>query len=267
MNTRNLYFSLLFMVVAFLSSCSDENGLVDPVETTGTVSLTINCGKVGSVGQRAINLEKLTITLEALGEQSVYDTIVLSGNGTSIVSKDYSALASEKEWTITCNTIDQNGVIIHSGSKTATIIPVQTVKVDIALNASYSMLVASFFPIADSCNKCILKIDNSIIRDSLFTPAEVAVGDTVTLEYDYLSASSEGVLHDFMMQVRGPMWGVDTLLYEGDTSFSVVSGIDSDVELILYWVGPDTAPDGAATITVNLGSIGKTTIKGEIKKD
>lgn len=259
--------SIMLVCAMFLFLCDDNNS-VDPEKKTGDLTISIQCEKVGNLGKsRTIELSSLIIELEANSENIIYDTIAISGYGTNTVVKEYFDLTSGKVWNIRCYSIDQNGFTIHEGSDTVTIFPDSTSTLNFALNSMFSMIIASYYPIADSCNRCVLTVDSVILADSIFNSSIVAVGDTVSLTYDYLTASEAGILHNFKMDVYGQMWGADTLLYSGDTSIVVVSGVDSEVSITLNWVGPDIAPDGNIFIVVDLGAISKTIINGEITKD
>lgn len=256
--------NILLSAILLMAFCIDDN-LVIGTDNPGDLKVSVLCNKIGNIGKsREISLTSLIIDLRAPSELRIYDTLTLTGNGAISVSKDYENLASQKQWIVACKSIDQNGLIIHEGSDTITIQPDSTSVLEIDLDAMYSMTVASFYPIADSCNRCVLLSDNVIIADSTFTPADVAVGDTVVLNYDYLSASPTGIRHRLKMDVYGSMWGHDTLLYTGSTYLTVVSGVDSEVIIKLFWVGPYDAPDGKVEITVNLGTIGNNNINGEI---
>jgi uncharacterized protein (TIGR02145 family) len=66
------------------------------------------------------------------------------------------------------------------------------------------------------------------------------------------------------MNVYGHYFGVDTLLYTGDTSLSIISGQNSNYQIKLKYVGP-AALQGAATMAVTLGAVGTITVDGELE--
>jgi len=124
-----------------------------------------------------------------------------------------------------------------------------------------SMLVANFAPIRDSVNRCELRIDSVIKADSLFAK-QSRIGQTIRLLHDYLTTN---VAHRIIMNVYGEMWGLQMLLYTGDTLITALPGLDATYDVNLAWVGPNTPPDGAVSMVVSLGSIGTTTINGQIE--
>jgi len=235
---------------------------------TGSAQVSIVIGKIGALAKKtAIELDTLYVTLSAPGETTIEDKFPISGNSQQTITKTYDNLASlVKTWTLTAVAKDVNGVTIHSGS-TSFVVPARDViPVTLDLAAQYSMLKANFYPIRDSVTRCELLVDAAVVDDSSFAK-QSCLGDTVKLAYDYLSASpSPGKAHAIRMDVYGDMWGLDTLLYSGETAIDVISGQNASYTIVLNWVGPSAPPPGAATMTVVLGAVGTVTINGEIFK-
>lgn len=259
---KNISFILIAIILMLVHvSCYDINDSV-PKEN-GSTRINIVVGKVGST-RTPIIMSSLFVSLNADGEEEITDTFNLSGTGQTTINTFYSSMASLKEWTLTAVAVDVDGKIIHSGSTMFIVHPQQTEDVKISLAANYSMLVPNIYPIRDSVNRCEVIIDTMIVRDSSFTKQSI-IGDTVELAYNYMSASENGISHVIKLNVYGEMWGIDTLLYTGETRITVISGQDTSYSLLLQWVGPNTPPDGQATISVILGSVGTVTINAEIE--
>lgn len=258
---NRLLVALTIAVVLF--SCSENPNTPIQKNDFGSADITFNIGKIGTLGKiRTVELSKLYIALNAPGEASVYDTFNLSGNGGGTYTRIYGDLASLfKTWTLTAATRDVEGTVIHSGT-TQFIVPVQdTVSVTLTIDAKYSMLKANFYPIRDSVTRCELWMDCTKVDDSSFTQQSL-FGDTVTLSFNYLDT---GISHRIKLDVYGNMWGVEQLLYAGDTLVTPRSGIDMGYSLTLKWVGPATPPPGQAYMNVILGAIGTVSINGELE--
>jgi hypothetical protein len=128
------------------------------------------------------------------------------------------------------------------------------------------MFVANFYPIRDSVTRCEVTIDTGDANvDTSFTKQSL-LGDTVTLSYDYLTASSSGIEHHIELNVYGESSGSDTLLYTGDTTILVRSGEDKKYKVYLHYVGPDTLL-GTTTMVVTLGEVGTITVDGVMFTD
>lgn len=260
---KNVSFILIALSLMLIHiSCFDVNDAV-PKEN-GSTRINIIVGKVGST-RAPITMSNLFLTLSAEGEETITDTFSLSGTGQTTINTSYSDMASLKEWTLIVLAVDTDGEIIHSGSTIFTVQPQQVEDVNISLAANYSMLVPNIYPIGDSVTRCEVILDTITVRDSSFAKQSI-VGDTIELSYNYMSASEVGVQHTVRLNVYGEMWGIDTLLYTGETIITVISGQDTGYSLLLDWVGPNTPPDGQATISVVLGSIGTVTINAELEE-
>jgi hypothetical protein len=158
--------------------------------------------------------------------------------------------------------LDQNSLIIHSGDTIFTLPVGDTVEIPLFLDALYSMLVANYFPLHDSVTRCELQVDGYTQADSSFAGQSLA-GDTVTLSFDYLTASPSGSPHRIDLKVYGETEGSEELLYTGDTTINVLSGEDVNYLVVLSYVGSDTTI-GASTIIVTLGEAGTVTVNGTL---
>jgi hypothetical protein len=231
--------------------------------------VTIKVGDVGSLAKAGasadIEMKKLSITLSAEGEETITDEFDLRGHGGQTVTKTYEGLASLlKEWTLTAEARDADGMVIHRGSKSFIVPARDVIRVGLNLDARYSMLKANFNSIPDSVKSCELLVDDRVQADSSFKKQQLT-GDTLTLSYDYLTASPKGTRHHVELNVYGEMWGFDTLLYTGDSVITVFSGRDARYALTLFWVGPGEPPPGAASITVILGAVGTVIFNAEFE--
>ncbi len=232
---------------------------------SGQANVSLKLERVGALQKSAaIEMDTLFIALLAQGEDPILDTILLSGNSQQNVLKSYPGLASLKSWTLAALAKDQNNVTVYSGSTDFTVPPNGTANVSLALAAQFSMLRALFLPVRDSVTRMELKVNDSLAAFQAFAKQSL-VGDTVTLTHDYLPASPAGIQHAIRMDARGDMWGIDTLLYRGDTTITVVSGEDATYEVTLRWVGPSVPPPGQAEMTVTLGAVGTVTVRGELE--
>lgn len=263
-----------FFIIPFLSlsSCLREDGTSSPVSSAaggvppgqaGSANVTVQIGKIGTLSKTAAStpmaLCSLRVTLTASGETPIYWVTPISGTGPITVSRTVNGLP-EKIWSASAETRDNRNILIHSGSTSFTIVRKQTANVNLALASKYSMLIAKFFPIRDSVNRCVLIVDGTTRGDSAFAK-QAHVGDTIPLRYDYLST---GATHLIAMRTRGIMWGIDTLLYSADTSIAVTAGIDASFRVTLKWVGPAKPPPGQAEMFVSVGSVGTVTVQGRI---
>jgi hypothetical protein len=131
------------------------------------------------------------------------------------------------------------------------------------LSAQYSMLVANYFPIRDSVTRCELVIDGDTVTDSLFAK-QSHLDDTVSLAYDYLSATATGISHHVDLNVYGDFKGVEKLFYRGDTTIVVKSGEDTNCNVKLTYVGPVPVYGALTIMVVSLGRVGNTTINGKL---
>ena len=255
----------LICIFAFLAGCqfSKNSTQVSDPSNGGAASVIINMGGVGYLAKTDladIQLEYLVLTLSAPGEITSIDTMPVSGNGQIMVNKVYSGLNPLVTWTLDAVSKDINDSTIHSGSTSFMVPPGGNTNVSLVMDAQYSMLKAEFSPIRDSVNKVELVVNTVIVDEGSF-PKQSNVGGTETLSFDYLTAPGT---HDIELNVYGEMWGLEYLLYTGDTTVNTVPGQDATYEITLSWVGPNEPPPGQATMTVTLGAVGTTTVKGTL---
>lgn len=257
---------LLTLVLLFITSCSvvdTNNG--DSSSGDGQSRVSVKLGKVGALRSIAeLELASLTLTLSANGEDDIVDVVALSGNAQQVYNTSFSDMATLKEWTLTAQTLDLDGVVIHQGTSTFTIPAGGEATVNLTLDAVYSMLRANFFPIRDSVTRCELLLDGVRVDDSLFA-AQTIVGDTVQLGHNYVTASPEGINHDVTLDVFGSMWGFEYKLYSGTINRPFISGKDDGFDVVLKWVGPGEPPLGQADMTVTVGNVGTVIIDGELE--
>jgi hypothetical protein len=255
---RGIKSNAITVAILFAISCSSPT----PPQNTdlqGSANITVHIGKVGALAKRAdINFAKLCVTLSVSGETTIFDTISISGNTSTTVSKTYDNLASMKTWTLTAKSLDSKDSTIHAGSTTFSVRPRQTTDVDLDLPSNCSMLKASFSPIRDSVTRCELLIDGLVVDDSAFEK-QSAIGTTVQLAYDYLSVGSARLIK---MDVYGEMWGQSYLLYTADTIITPLTGIDDNFSLLLEWVGPSLPPQGRISVDLIIGKTGTVLING-----
>jgi uncharacterized protein (TIGR02145 family)/uncharacterized repeat protein (TIGR02543 family) len=272
---EKIIFIIVFICMAVLFSCTQEQS-IDPgsPRETGALKISINTGKVGKLNKvmkaNQIEMTKLVIVLGAVGQNEIRDTIQLTGGSQERTERiTYYNMASWNgdqiiNWFLMAQTYDQNGNIIHWGDTMFQIPANDTIEVPLTLTARYSHLVANFFPIRDSITHCILNIDNGdTVLDSSFQK-QLYLGDTVSLSYDYLTASQAGVSHHVILDVLGEFSGEVRLMYTGDTNIIVRSGIDENYQITLKYAGPDRGLGfiGAATMVVSLGKLGDATVNG-----
>lgn len=251
-----------FCAVLFYSCSDAPTNTPTQKSDPGSAAISIQVGRVGSLGKvRNVELKKLYLSLSAPGETTILDSADLSGNSGATVTKDYSNLASLlKTWTLSAETRDANGVVIHSGS-TQFIVPARnTIPVTLNLTAKYSILRANYFPIQDSVTRCVLLV-NGIQQDDSSFAKQTILGDTVRLSYAYLNT---GVAQRIKLNVYGTMFGFDTLLYTGDTLVTPLAGTNANYSILLKWSGPALPPAGEATMRVTIGSVGSVSVDGQL---
>ncbi|MFW6254206.1 MAG: formylglycine-generating enzyme family protein [Chitinivibrionales bacterium] len=239
----NRFYLLVCATAQFaLLGCSSDNPNPLNQESAGSVSLSVTCGKVGSLSKvKTIDLQNLYVTLSAEDEADIRDTFAVSGYGRQTVTRDYNNLASGKTWTVSAESRDANDSIIHTGSKAVTVESGTSVPVTLTLSAQYSMLNVSFLPIMDSITQCEIVVDGETAADTTFAKQSL-VGATLVLGYDYLTADiAPGIEHTVTLNAYGEIDGVTMLLYTGETTIDVVAGVDSLYAVTLAWVGPGQA--------------------------
>lgn len=257
---------ILLLSVLLILGCSKRS--VSPMSSGSApeskVTLTVSLGSVGALAKAgAINLQWLHYSLISAREDTIIDSTPLTSSGSNTWTQT-STLASQIAWTLSCYTTDIKGTVIHSGSTSFTLQPRQNASVTMILPARYSILRVNFHPTSgkekDSINRCQILLDGATIGDTLLTSRP----DTVTMSYDYLTASAEGVSHQLRLDVRGLMWGEPYLLYRGDTTITVVSGANQSYHVWLIWVGPGAPPTGMESFSVTFGQVGTVSIDAEV---
>ena len=262
---KRLFVGLTMLIACILFSCSENPNNPSLKGDPGAATITVKVGKVGSLGKiRNIELSKLYITLTAPDENPIYDTFSLSGNSGTTINKTYSNLASLlKTWTLSAETRDIDGIVIHSGTQQFIVPARSNILVNLNLDAKYSMLKANFFPVRDSVTRCEMLVDGNKVNDSSFAK-QALLGDNVKLSYNYFKT---GVSQRVKLDVYGTMWGFDTLLYTCDTAITPQPGVNSNYNIALKWVGPALPPPGQATMMVVIGPVGTITITGNLTSD
>jgi hypothetical protein len=252
----------VFAAALFLSCATNLSPNPVATDDNGSAIVSVGVGAVGALAKRAdISLARLIVSLSAAGQPTINDTFALSGTSSTTINKTYSNLASLITWTLSARSLDSRDSVIHSGSTTFVVQPRQTASVSLNLDARYSMLKANFFPIRDSVTRCVLLVDGIVKKDSSFA-RQSHIGDTVKLAFDYLKT---GVAQRIKMSVYGTMWGLDTLLYTGDTLITAVPGVNATYNVLLKWVGPSLPPSGQGTMSVVLGAAGTVTMNGTLQ--
>jgi len=272
---KKIAFIIIVSYIGTFFSCSSRQHPINAVSSsgeTGTLQISVHMNRVGALRKAArkssIELTTLYITLSADSQSTLFDTLQLSGGNEELLErKEYPGMAAYVNgafvnWTLSVEVRDQDDMVIHSGDTTFTIVPLDTVTIPLLLNAQYSMLTANYFPIRDSVTRCELLVDGDTVADSSFAKQSL-LGDTVMLSFDYLSAMPEGIRHHIDMNVYGDSGDSEMLFYTGDTTVSVISGVDTNYNIILAYVGP-VSIKGTAAMVVSLGNVGKTIINGKL---
>jgi hypothetical protein len=266
---RVLFSTAAVVSVLLLSSCSEKISPVSQqeIKQTGALNLSVSLDRAGALKKTsALDLSELLITLSSPELETIRDTVALSGGyHRREITRAYSQIAARIKdqvvvWHLAVESRDRNNRTIHSADTSFSIQPLDTFELSMQLAAQYSMLNANFFPIRDSVTECRVYVDNEIIGRSSFAK-QTRIGDTAVITYDYLTASPSGISHSIRLDVMGNLWGIDTLLYTGDTAITIRSGENSTTPIRLKYVGPDTL-HGAASMTVTLGTPGIVTING-----
>jgi|GEM_PF-4962702 len=232
---------------------------------TGSAEVAITLEKTGALSKRSdISLKKLCLALVSSAKDSLRDTLVVSGNAASVVSKAYPGLSTEKTWTLYAKTVDAQDSIVHAGSVGFTVSVGKATAVKLQLGSKFVMLKAKFFPVKAGMTRCELDADGAMVATAGLPKAGMA-GDTVLLAYDYLAAAPF-MKHTVRMAVYGLVNGQEALLYEGikDVTLGLNPGEDKSLGLALDYVGPWTSNTGNAQLSVTLDLTGSLTLLGEL---
>lgn len=261
MLTRNRVLLLISGVAAAalstMLSCADTPTGSDS-RGSGSAEVTVAIGRIGTLAKtQDIQLENLILEFTASGEDTVRDTIVLSPTSTQAVHT-VDGLTAPTDWSVQATSLDEQDSVVHNGSTTFTTVPADTVDVSLDLASNFSHLRVAFCALPDSVDRVAVVVNGDTVCDSVGS----APGDTVRLAFDYLPATSGGTDNDISLLAFGQYWDYDGVLYQADTTLSTVSGDDASHNMLLMWVGPNAAPEGAVTMTVSLGVTGTTNING-----
>jgi len=233
---------------------------------TGSANVTINLARVGALAKSAdISMRMLYLSAHAADEDTVRDSVSLSGHAQYTVALQFLELAASKRWHLSATAVDVKGIVVYGDTASFVVTPGATHNVNLTLAARYSMLVANFYPIRDSVTSVALYVGEELAADSSF-PKHALRGDTVALAYGYLPASPSGTSVAVQLDARGDYFGQpNTLLYRGVGTFFVRSGKDTAYNLTMQWAHPSPPPPGQANIQVTLGAIGRAIINGGLE--
>jgi uncharacterized protein (TIGR02145 family) len=146
---------------------------------------------------------------------------------------------------------DENDSTIHSGTARFSVLPNQTSRIELRVDARYSRMRVEFPP-SDGLQRFFLAVDDIVRGD---TSVASGTDDTVALDVDYLTASAgSGTPHRISLKA----FAADgTPSYALDTTIHSISGEDQNLTLILPWVGQGTPPEGHPRLFLQLGSVGQ----------
>jgi hypothetical protein len=255
----------LFFVVAVIGllggRCSCDKGpTASNGLSTGAVEARVDFGTVGSLGKtQVITLVKGYLQLSSVGEPTRNDSCNLTGNSQIQVGKIFSDL-KVKTWQLKAWSVDSKGVVIHSDSTTYTVIENDTGIVSLSLAAKCAQMPVQIYPLSDSVKRAVVIVNGAKVIDTIF--GKNSGIDTLKLGYDYLLASSAGIVNTISMKLYGDWIDQDTLLWTGQDTVLVKSGIDISKIVPLLWVGPKI---GGLDITNIFGKIGTVTAYGIVQ--
>ncbi|MGL1934965.1 MAG: hypothetical protein OCD01_08090 [Fibrobacterales bacterium] len=248
-------------LVSLLSivGCSDNLSLLSAQSSdqTGSATLTVDVAQVGILAKVSqFEMDELVVTLSAQGEEAIIKKYQVRSRGGDDVVTDFEGLASFKNWTVTAYTVDNAGVVIHSGATSFYVEPESVTEVVLDLDASYSGLVATVSELPDSVTAISLIVDGVVVD-------VVEKGETLALSYDYLTVDNT---HEVVLVAQGVMWGVAMDLYEGSVVVEPTSGVDQDYTLHMAWVGAEEPPTGSGALEINIGTVGTESIETTFEK-
>lgn len=247
--------ALLFGALFPLFSCERSSESVatspaseSPAGSTARADLRIDIGPVGVLGRsQQMLLRKLYVQMTSTGNSILRDTIEVSG--ASQVRESYTLL-SDLGWTLQVTGLDERDSVLYSGTKDFRLGAGTVNEIAISLEARYSSVNVSF-PYASEVRQVRYWVDGVLWGDSVLGSG-VGNGDQVVLNRDYLSASKGmGTAHRFLFQALGGRGDKDTVIYELDTTMSVVSGVAQDSKLALRRVGQTAR----ASLLIRLGTL------------
>lgn len=248
-------------LIALIISC-EYSPTTDNLTATGSVDVKISLGRIGylqkSQNSNAAELKALIVSLTAIEEVAIIDTIALSGASQVDLIKSYNNLPP-KQWTLNAISFDQSGTTIHSGSTTFIITVNDTTAVTLKLDAAFSKLKLHLFPVPDSAKYVKISLNNDVIIDS----TTVTRSDTAKFLYNYIPVGDK---KEIKCDIYGTWYGItNALLYTGKTIVEPKSGIDQFYKMVLVFVGPETTPSGTLTATIVLGKSGTEYIEASVQ--
>lgn len=206
-------------------------------EKYASAQITIHTGNVATLAKRqTIDLNRLVLTLTSMGEDTIRDSVSLSGTGGSSVELNFYDLKAPRQWKADAVTYDHCDSVIHHGTQTFFTNPADTAEVTLDLNSKYSMLRISFNDIPDSAQEILVFVDGVQMADSVLEVSDMP--DSVVLGFDYLSASVEGIAHAISLRIKGRYLGKETVLFTADTVIDAKSGESKVHNITCKWTGP-----------------------------
>lgn len=244
-----------------------------------SVDTTVVTRKVSSSAKTsAITLARLILRFTSSANDTISDTITThtipwinpSTDSIQLISKDYPLLPYRK-WKVVGMTWDINDSLINKDSAdTPMLHEGDSVYVNLNLSSRYNIFQIKILSIPDSVtsissgksvplclNRFVFKID-SLSKVDTSTPGCFTA--PLGFEYDYVTTKT----HTFELLAYGPFagWDLTKPLYDGSTTFTVVSGRDTTAYLVMNWVGP--AGMSTESISVKIGKVNKITVNGVI---
>jgi hypothetical protein len=134
---------------------------------------------------------------------------------------------------------------------------------NLVLHPNISSFDISIYPIPHYVNRCELWLDNKLFKDTLIDPL---ISDELSITYDYLKASFDGITHTLSINLFGIYNGTQQLLYNHSGSFIAISGKDWDYNADVAWVGPPESSRNSV-LQVKMGNPGKITITAKPIKE
>jgi hypothetical protein len=255
-----LYVTIAAFAMFGRCSCDKNNPAASTDSPTGAIEAKVIIWNVGSLNKtKAISLVKGYLQLSSAGENVRLDSFALAGNSQITIDKIFSDL-KVKTWSAKAWSIDSKGMVIHSDSTTFTVIENDTVDVPLSLSAKYEQMPMYIHPISDSAKRVVVAVNGVNVIDTTF--GKNSGIDTLKLNYDYLLASPGGTVNSISMKIYGDWIDSDTLLWTGQDTVLVKSGVDIKKVIPLAWVGPQI---GGVDISIIFGFIGTTSVYGTVQ--
>lgn len=152
-NMKRCVFVCITMVTVILFSCSNDHAVdYELLEENGAINVSISLGETGALQKimhmnSSIEIEKICISLTAEDQSNILDTITLNGESREITEeKTYSMVAWTEneavEWTLSVESQDKQGTVIHSGDTVFTPEPEDTINISMELTAQHSDVIS-----------------------------------------------------------------------------------------------------------------------------